>query len=122
MQYMSQSFRIKDQAIKNLFLDIAAEERRGRRLCTNIFINDKKVCETIDFPLNCGEAHSAIFREAFITLLVHNVSSFIIQIRFRLVFKLYFFSRYCSKISPEPLQKLRKILSNQRLIVLYIFR
>ncbi len=26
MQYMSQSFRIKDQAIKDLFLDIAAEE------------------------------------------------------------------------------------------------
>ncbi len=26
MQYMSQSFRIKDQKIKDLFLDIAAEE------------------------------------------------------------------------------------------------
>ena len=26
MQYMSQSFRIKDQEIKDLFLDIAAEE------------------------------------------------------------------------------------------------
>lgn len=26
MQYMSQSFRIKDQTIKDLFLDIAAEE------------------------------------------------------------------------------------------------
>ena len=26
MQYMSQSFRIKDKAIKDLFLDIASEE------------------------------------------------------------------------------------------------
>ena len=28
LQYMSQSFRIKDPAIKDLFLDIAAEELR----------------------------------------------------------------------------------------------
>lgn len=98
---MSQSFRIKDQLIKNLFLDIAAEERRGRKLCMNIFINDKKVCETIDFPLNCGEAHSAMFREAFNTLLVQNVSSFIIQIRFRLVFILYFFRVIAQKYLPN---------------------
>ena len=138
MQYMSQSFRIKDPEIKDLFLDIAAEELGHLEmvaeticllnghdvdaksvpsgeiethvlnglnpglmnssgyswtgdyvsvtgdLCADLLsniaseqrakvvyeylyrqISDKKVRETIDFPLNREEAHNAMFREAF---------------------------------------------------------
>ena len=38
MQYMSQSFRIEDPDIKDLFLDIAAEENEpAHEICTFIF-------------------------------------------------------------------------------------
>ena len=54
MQYMSQSFRIKDAEIKDLFLDIAAEELGHMEM----------VAQTINL-LNREEAHNAMFREAF---------------------------------------------------------
>lgn len=55
MQYLSQSFRIKDPAIKDLFLDIGSEELSHMEI----------VAETIDFLLNREEAHNTMFREAF---------------------------------------------------------
>jgi len=52
---MSQSFRIKDPKIKDLFLDIAAEELGHMEM----------VAQTIDFLLNREEAHNQMFRDAF---------------------------------------------------------
>ena len=51
MQYMSQSFRIKDPEIKDLFLDIAAEELGHIEDCV------RKCCTFLDgeaFLNNCG--------------------------------------------------------------------
>ena len=83
MQYLSQSFRVKDQTIKDLFLDIGSEElshmemvadplsniaseQRAKVVYEYLYrqINDKFVRETIDFLLNREEAHNALFREA----------------------------------------------------------
>ncbi len=80
MQYMSQSFRIKDQEIKDLFLDIAAEELSHMEMVATTInllnghdVNYKAVDAGeiqshvilgIDFLLNREEAHNALFREA----------------------------------------------------------
>ena len=50
IQYLSQSFRIKDSEIKDLFLDIAAEQR-GKVVYEYLYrqIEDKYVREIIDF-------------------------------------------------------------------------
>ena len=74
MQYMSQSFRIRNPKIKDLFMDIAAEElshiaseQRAKVVYEYLYrqIEDKKVRETIDFLLNREEAHNQMFRDAF---------------------------------------------------------
>ncbi|MDK2587243.1 manganese catalase family protein [Romboutsia sedimentorum] len=65
MQYMAQSFRIKDPVIKDLFMDIASEQR-AKVVYEYLYrqIEDKHVKETIDFLLNREEAHNALFRDA----------------------------------------------------------
>lgn len=43
MQYMSQSFRIKDQTIKDLFLDIAAEELGHMEMVVALHLKSEKI-------------------------------------------------------------------------------
>ena len=59
MQYMSQSFRIKDQEIKDLFLDIAAEELGHMEMVAqtiNLAQRARRGRET-QFPLERYESH-----------------------------------------------------------------
>lgn len=70
MQYMSQSFRIKDPKIKDLFLDLLsniASEHRAKVVYEYLYrqIGDKRVRETVDFLLNREEAHNQMFRDSF---------------------------------------------------------
>lgn len=76
IQYMAQSFRIKDSVIKDLFMDIAAEELSHMEMVAqtinllnghdvNTYIDKLKINirETIDFLLNREDAHSSLFRD-----------------------------------------------------------
>ena len=66
MQYFAQSLRIQDKEIKDLFLDIAAEQR-AKVVYQYLYrqIEDEGVREVIDFLLNREEAHNTMFRQAF---------------------------------------------------------